>query len=199
MPDPLLRFVEEGHKYYYNDTEVPSVHEVVRSMGQGNDWSFVPGYYRDRGHAVHLAIRYFLEGTLDRESLDPVILPYLERFERFLEKIGPVEGIILSEQPLYSPDWEYAGTVDLIMNGVIWDIKCSKKLDSGSQWEYDLQGAAYKTLAKENTLGDLPFKILLLGDTEAKEIALNAPYRAWENLMALYNIKNERIPFGRPT
>lgn len=191
----MLTFDAEHHKYFYNDLQVPGVSEVLREMGQAKDWSDVPGYYRDRGTAVHLAIKYFLEGSLDRDSLDPVIKPYLDQFEAFLGKLGDISGLILSEQPYYSTQWEFAGTIDLIINGVIWDIKCSKKLDKASQWQYDLQGAAYRTLARDNKIGDFPFKILLLpGEGDAKEISLNAPYRAWENLMALYNIKNDRIP-----
>lgn len=194
-----LTFDELNHKYFFNEVAVPGVSEVLREMGQAKDWSDVPGYYRDRGQAVHLAIRYLLEGTLDRESLDPVIRPYLDQFEAFLVKLGPVSGIIFSEQPYYSTQWEYAGTIDLIMNGVIWDIKCSKRLDKASQWQYDLQGSGYRTLAKENKIGDFPFKLLLLpGEGDAKEIPLTAPYKAWENLMELYNVKMDRTSFGRP-
>lgn len=194
-----LTFDEASHTYFFNEVEVPGVSEVLREMGQSKDWSDVPGYYRDRGQAVHLAIRYFLEGALDRESLDPVIKPYLDQFERFLGKLGKVGGLVLSEQPYYSLKWEYAGTIDLVMNGAIWDIKCSKKLDKSAHWQYDLQGAGYRTLAKENKIGDLPFKILLLpGEGDAQEIPMDAPYKSWENLMELYNTKMDRIPFGAP-
>lgn len=196
----MLTFDKEAHKYSWNGIEVPGVSEIIRATGQSKDWSEVPGFYRERGEAVHLAIRYYLEGSLDEESLDPVIRPYFDQFKAFLGSQKSVGGLILSENPYYSQRLDYAGTLDLVMNGAIWDIKCTKKLDKSSEWQYNLQGAAYRHLAKENGIGELPFRLLILpGEGAAKEYPLVAPLRAWENVIELYNIKHSRIPFGEPS
>lgn len=188
----MLRFVEATHQYFWDDVEVPGVSAILRETGQAKDWSQIPEFYRERGSAVHKAIQFFLKGTLNREDLDPIIRPYLDQFEAFLDTIQPVAGLVLSENPSYSKKLGFSGTIDLLMNGTIWDIKCSKKLDKSSTWQYRLQGAGYRTLIRENWGLDLPFKILLLpGEGSAQEIALDAPYEAWEHAMGLYRIKTK--------
>lgn len=192
-----LTFDAENHKYFYQEAEVPGVSEVLRVTGQSKDWNQVPEYYRERGEAVHLAIKYHLEGCLDEDGLDPVIKPYLSQFKGFLVNIGGSRKDFLVEAPLYSKALEYAGTPDLIAAKTIWDYKCSKKIDKDSTWQYRLQGSGYRTLVRENEIGDYEFKLVLLtGEAEpAKIMEMNCPYSAWESTMSLYNLKTDRISF----
>jgi hypothetical protein len=184
-----LTFSEEGHAYHYKGVKVPSVSEIIREMGQGKDWTSTPPFYVERGKAVHLAVNLYLQGTLDEASLDPLIVPYYEQF-RVWDKDQPLYEPI-TERPFYSERLNFAGTPDLICNGVIYDIKCSKKLDRSSTWQYQLQGGAYRTLVTEQWTHDyFPFKILLLtGEGPVVVIDLDASMEAWEHLIKLYHIK----------
>jgi|SRR6267142_4393602 len=188
----MLTFDSEKHIYRWNEKEVPSVSAILRETGQSKDWSAVPDFYRDRGSAVHKAIELWIKGELDETSLDPVIVPYFEQFKAWTLKES-VAGLLLAESPFYSETLKYAGTIDLIANHVIWDIKCSKKLDKASEFQYSAQGSAYRTLVKENMGLDLPFKVLLLtGEGDAKVVPLYAPFVLWENIVGIYNIKSGR-------
>lgn len=183
-----LEFDSESHIYKWNGVEVPSVSSILRETGQSKDWKDVPPYYRDRGIAVHSAVHLYLEGTLDESSLDPVIVPFFEQFKAW-DKDQPLYTPI-TEKPYYCQRLRYAGTPDLLCNGVIWDIKCSKKLDKASEFQYRCQGSAYKTLLLEDIGMTYPFKILLLsGDGKAQIIPLDAPCGLWEHVMGIYDFK----------
>lgn len=189
-----LTFNAEDHTYWVENKEVPGTTHILRTTGQSKDWSDVPEFYRDRGSAVHAGISLMLNDTLDESSIDDIVRPYLDQFHDWvIDRKGA--GFWLSEKAMYSKKLGFAGTVDLIMNQTIYDVKCSKKMDKASEWQYQLQGAAYRTLTKENLQKDFPFKILLLTGAKepAKEIPLHAPYAAWEYVMGLYNIKTGRI------
>ncbi len=188
----MLTFDPEKHIYYWKGKPVPGVSEILKETGQAKDWSAVDPFYRDRGSAVHKAIELWVKGELDETSLDPVIVPYFEQFKAWTLKEN-VAGVLLSENSFYSEEMNFAGTIDLIANQCIWDVKCSKKLDKASEWQYRLQGAAYRTLVKENMKLDLPFRVLLLsGEGEAKVIPMYSPVVAWEHLVELFCIKTGR-------
>lgn len=186
-----LTFDSEKHEYRWDDKIVPSVSEILRATGQAKDWKDVPPYYRDRGIACHAAIHLYLLGTLDEDSVDEAVKPYLNQFKEWNKTQDMY--VPVSEQPLYSKRLKFAGTPDLLANGVIWDLKCSKKLDKASTFQYQMQGAAYRTLVLEDIGMTYPFKILLLtGEGNATEIELDAPVKAWEAIMTLYDIKTGR-------
>lgn len=184
----MLTFDEVKHEYRWKGDVVPGVSHILKETGQAKDWSGVPAYYRDRGTATHKAISLYLKGVLDEDSVDPAVRPYLEQFKQW-DQSQPLNTPI-SEQAYYSELMGFAGTIDLICCGVIYDVKCSKKLDKSSTWQYDLQGAAYRTLVQENLRLDYPFKILLLtGSGPAEVVNMAAPTKAWESILELYNQK----------
>lgn len=186
-----LTFNEEKHEYRWDGVVVPSVSEILRETGQAKDWKDIPPYYRDRGIAVHSAIHLYLQGTLDEASVDEAIRPYLEQFKAW-DKEQPLYTPI-SEQPYYSQRLRYAGTIDLVCNGVLYDLKCSKKLDKASTWQYQVQGSAYKTLLLDNIGMTYPFKILLLtGEGKPGVIDMDAPVDVWTHVMGIYDIKTGR-------
>ena len=94
----------------------PRVTQILRDVGLGADFSRVPQarleYARMRGEALHLAIRYHHEGTLDEASLHPDVKPGFEAYLRFLAdtKHEP----IASEIELIHPAWQYQGHPDRI-------------------------------------------------------------------------------------
>jgi len=67
-------------------------------------------YKGDLGRKVHQATHYFDEGTLDADSVDPVLVPYLIGWEKFCREkhFRPVQ----METLVYHPIYGYAGTVD---------------------------------------------------------------------------------------
>jgi hypothetical protein len=183
-----LTFDEAKHEYKWNGEHVPGVSEILKETGQAKDWTGVPTYYRDRGTATHKAISLYLKGVLDEDSVDPAIRPYLEQFKQW-DQSQPLNTPI-TEQAYYSELKGFAGTLDLICCGVIYDIKCSKRLDKSSTWQYDCQGSGYRTLIKENLHVDYPFKILLLtGAGPAEVVHMGADPYIWDNVMTLYNLK----------
>lgn len=108
-----LTFNRVKHSYAYNGVSVPSVTTILKPL---NDFGFVRGdvleYARDRGSAVHEAIELLAADDLDEDSLDPVILPYLDGYRRFLADTGFVA--LASEQMVYHSKFGYAGTFDTI-------------------------------------------------------------------------------------
>jgi hypothetical protein len=75
----------------------------------------------ERGRAVHLATQYYDEGRLDRNTVDPIIAPFLEAYIQWLGDAKP--EIHLIEQPIYHNALEYAGTLDRVVRiGGVWGI-----------------------------------------------------------------------------
>lgn len=120
------------HKYLMQDgtgtREIPSVSSILQAAGLC-DLTWVSQYALDRGSAIHDAILYDHEGTLDEDALDPVVKPYLEQFRTFMAVSGA--KIISAEQIVYDSFRNYAGKYDLLvtMNGSTWliDVKTNTK------------------------------------------------------------------------
>ena len=62
-----------------------SVTEILKSEGFIDDTWFNE-YSRTRGSYIHQAIHLYDIGDLDEENLDPVLVPYLEAWKRFLSE-----------------------------------------------------------------------------------------------------------------
>lgn len=124
--------------------EIPSVSSILQAAAL-TDLRWVNQYALDRGTAIHDAILYHHEGTLDEDSLDPVVKPYLEQFKKFLAISGA--KILASEQIVYDPIRNYAGKYDLLlkMNGSTWliDVKTNTKPKA-----VEVQLAAYYSAMK---------------------------------------------------
>lgn len=110
-----LEFDEKLHKYSMNGRPVPGVTDVLESVGI-SDFSFVNKadleYAKQRGTAVHSACEMHDNGTLEPESVDPVVSPYLEGWMKFKNDYD-VE-ILENELRVYDPIYCYAGTLDKI-------------------------------------------------------------------------------------
>lgn len=105
----MLAFDAETHVYMVNGRAVPSVTQLLERHGLVNTEWFTDEA-RARGTAVHAAIHYLDEGTLDWDSVDPRIKGYLCAYERFVYETQ-FESYI-SERPLASAKYHYAGTLD---------------------------------------------------------------------------------------
>jgi hypothetical protein len=124
-----IEFNAERHEYRVNGVIVPSVTQVLQSVGLP-DLSGVPAdlleWKAGLGTAVHRATELDDLGDLDEESLDPAIKPYLEAYRKFKEESGFCP--LVAEGKLYHPKYQYAGTFDRICgisNGdlVLVDLK----------------------------------------------------------------------------
>ena len=152
LPIPVsdaLTFDPEKHEYSVNGKILPSVTEVIRSAGLV-DFSKVPPetlrMAQERGTAVHAACHLYDAGTLDYASLDAVIWPYLEAWDKFVRQADVV--IDMAEHAVWSKHG-YAGTFDRLatMAGkpVILDIKTSEIISQAT----GVQLSAYLKAAEE--------------------------------------------------
>jgi hypothetical protein len=143
-------FDGDRHLYLVQGRPVPSVTQVLQATGLGADYSMVPPDMLERkriiGQFVHEATQYLDEGSLELESVDLALQPYLSAYRQFLREsdfrpqliehriVGSIGGMLCG------------GTVDRVgvMNGQLWiiDLKCVERLYPG----FALQTAGYELL-----------------------------------------------------
>lgn len=111
--DDLL-FDPVAHRYTRRGVVVPSVTTVLSAVL--GELEGVPAdaleAARERGTAVHLATELYDRDDLDIDSLDLVLVPYLEAWIRFRRETGFVPVAI--EERVYHPRHNYAGTLDRV-------------------------------------------------------------------------------------
>ena len=115
------------------------------------DTAWFTEFGRDRGSAVHLATRYYDEGDLDIDSIDPAVRPYLDAYRAYREETGWIWSAI--EEPMAGAG--FAGTPDRIAKAptkAIIDIKTG----AFQPW-HSIQLAAYAAMT-----GD-PFRYERIG------------------------------------
>lgn len=181
-----LRFDAEKHQYWIGKKRIPSVTEILRKVGLSKDFTGIDPFYADRGKATHLAIQFFLEGRLDENSLDPVIVPYFEGFKKYFAE-HPM-GITRCEvKGSYQDD--FAGIMDCITETEIIDWKCSKDHDKVAE----LQGEAYKWIEAQEKGKFLPFKVVqFCGDGGYEIFEYGDTASHWASVMDLYQWKVSR-------
>lgn len=129
MNAAALHFDAATHTYTVAGERWPSVTQVLSLL---EDWSAVPEHVREaakeRGRCVHEAIALDVRGQLDWVSLDDVLVPYLEGWQRFVADSGVV--IVASEFRVAHPELRVAGTLDLdvVLSG------CHGQIDIKSGW-----------------------------------------------------------------
>jgi hypothetical protein len=100
--------------------EIPGVTNTLKGA-RIVDYSMIPQEVLQaaawRGTLVHRALHWWVLGTLDTETLDPVIAGYVAAGIRFLEESRFLVANV--EQMIYDPIHGYAGTFDL--DGLIGD------------------------------------------------------------------------------
>lgn len=203
MPWPVLRFVEDGHRYYleYEDGSIefiPSVSEIIKPL---EDYSQVHPVNLARaaefGKNVHKAIELYLKGLLDENKLDEGLRKPLDGFKTWfnVSTCGEAWGEdslpedFASEKIHYHKKLKYAGTIDLELRGEsIVDFKTRKY----NPVVDPVRLAAYKAM-----LPDFPTleTYVLEIDVEGNCKLINAHHRqAWSvfrKLLDFYNKKKE--------
>jgi len=143
---PQLTFEEEGHKYFLDGVEIPSVTTVIGAVLDDN-----AGFYTEesrlRGTVVHLACELDDLGTLDESALDEEIHPYLEGYRKFKREHEPIwEGI---ECRLFHPHYRYASTLDRYGSAMFNSMRrrCVGEIKTGGMSpNYNIQTAAQAML-----------------------------------------------------
>lgn len=151
-----LIFDEEKHEYIFHGVVLPSVTQILNSVGvispfSKNEEAALRGTY------IHKACALAVQGQLDPDSVDERIAGYIESFIRFLEAT-PMR-FVNSEQRLASSIYGYAGTYDLLLRspaGIYYLIDI--KSGVAAKW-HKLQTAAYTGLViRAKGYANLPLK-----------------------------------------
>ena len=148
MNKDVFQFDAASHRYRLNGVLIPGISFVLEQTGFVDKTWFKPEH-AERGHAVHAACLYLIEGKLDWATVHESIRPRIEGFKVFMEKYRPY--VLMAEKPLYSGVHGFAGTPDLVFEpygqgGGVWvlDIKSGR-----SGLAAKLQTAAQAILAAE--------------------------------------------------
>ena len=176
----LARLIcDPDHRYWLDGDAVPGVTRVLSSV-RLIDYTGVRPEVLARaaaiGRAVHQAAWYADDDDLDRDTLDPVVRPYLDAWARFRLETGfePKE----KERRVYSHAHHFAGTFDRLgvcrrgATGsepplVLLDLKTTSTLQPG----VGPQLAAYAQAVRESGLGDV-------GQRLAVHLRRDGTYRA---------------------
>lgn len=178
--DLPLVFDAEQHRYTVGERELPSVTRILQDTGLA-DFSkpWFTDEVRERGQFVHAAIALDNEGALDEDALDPVLVPYVDGWRRYLSESGAT--VEHYEQPVCDRAAGYAGTLDAIVlepkqvgptRRTLLDIKPALYPSVGPQT------AAYARCARD--LYDKPVlfqrvALILPGDGTYKRMPLTDP------------------------
>lgn len=115
-------FNPEGHIYKLDGIIIPSVSQVLPYSFYGNDSE----YNKERGSLVHKMIELYNMKNLDEESLDPVLIPYLQGYKKFVAENGIPKNIILDIKtgvPQPADPLQLAGYALLVREGITDDGK----------------------------------------------------------------------------
>jgi hypothetical protein len=179
----MLTFDADVHQYKWDGKVVPSVSEILRKVGLSKDYVGIDDFYKNRGAVLHKCVELYLKGVLDEETIDPVVKPYFDGFLAYWSKHKhkPVK----IEEPLYSEDWKFAGTPDLVCENIIIDWKTSKSHDRVAE----LQGEGYKILVGP----PIKFRVVQFpGDGSFEIFDYGDSIKYWESIHNLYLWKTKK-------
>lgn len=192
-----ITFEPEEHTYWLGLERVPSVSEILRPLTE-TYLAAIPeavlNWKRDLGIAVHKACELLDLGTLDEESLDERIVPYLEGYKAFRVDFQPQWNAI--EQIVFDDVRRYAGTMDrageLTTGPAIVDIKTSLQVQPSAAVQLWAYAMAHDEIEQPDLL-----VLQLLKDGTYKLVPFTQydEYDAtWNALLTLYGWKkrNER-------
>jgi hypothetical protein len=98
----------------YRDIRGQPLPRITTVLNQLEDFRHVPHdileYARILGTAVHEACEYYDRSTLDTDTVDPVVAPYLAGYGQFLHDENP--EILMIEQVVSHGVHKYAGRLD---------------------------------------------------------------------------------------
>lgn len=135
-------FDSEKHEYTLDGRIIPSVTQILADMGF-IDSTWFTEYARQRGDFVHRIIKWYCNSVLDDDSVDSLLMPYLDAWIQFV-KDSKFHSISV-EIPVFSEPYQFAGTPDHV--GLINDMKCVLDVKTGAiDTVVGLQLAGYRLL-----------------------------------------------------
>ena len=138
----MNEFREATHEYFIGGKPVPSCTQVLKEAGL-IDSSFFTPQAAERGQFVHQACALWDKGELDTCALDPVLVPYLEAWQKFRKDSGVIPHTI--EMPLYDYQNGFAGTIDRAWTDKNHCVVADIKSGALPPW-FPLQLAGYSIL-----------------------------------------------------
>lgn len=166
----------------------PHVTDAIMSAGL-IDTAYMTDFDRDRGSALHECARLVVEGTLDRESVDPVVAGRLAQFERFLVEVQP--RIIGCEMPVESAVYRYCGRLDLLAEVNHQRAVIDLKGPTQAPW-HGVQTAAYQhalTIAA-------PMRYTLHLDDDFYRLVAHKDRNDWAVFIACLTLHNYKLRHG---
>ena len=159
---------DENHIYRVDGDVVPGVSEILKAGGFGDPSATDSGFTigegvienaRERGVYIHEAIHLLLTESLDWDSLDEEIEPYVRAFDDWRQRSGFY--LLETEKTFFEDDNRYCGTRDLY--GFVGDAPTLVDIKTGSAglkpWhKYQLAAYAYPDSKKE---AEWPARIML--------------------------------------
>lgn len=147
-----LTFEPAGHVYRMHGKRVPSVTQLLQSLGK---FSLVSpealAAACERGSYVHRMCELFDLGELAEERLPAEWLPYLAGWKQFLHDSGArwvgVEQLLFSRAHGYAGTEDRAGELPRLQVG-LWDLDIKTGRSPSKHW--GLQTAAYRQARMES-------------------------------------------------
>jgi len=185
-----LTFDPIKHEYRKDGVVVPSVTQILSAEGFV-DSRWFDEWSRGRGSMVHKAIEFYNEGDLDEDTLDPVLVPYVEAWKEFKELTRC--KIVLAEQMVCSEIYGYAGTLDIF--GAIDDQEIIIDLKSGAVSKATgLQLAAYAlTLPNYHRIKRYGLRLQQNGRPSIKPFTDRNDYKVWQAAVAVHHWKTNNL------
>lgn len=141
---PVIERDEKTHIHKIDGLVRPTVTQVLHSVGIIND-QWYDDFHREKGSALHLATRYYDEGTLDEERLDPELWSKFESYKKFVDEVDFHPEII--EEVFYHDQYHFFGTPDRF--GLVNGTPTLVEIKTGAmEWWHWLQLDAYELLLK---------------------------------------------------
>lgn len=189
-----LEFDKASHVYTVGGRVLPSVTQVLAPL---EDFERIPYSVleaaRIRGQHVHEAFALLVRDSLDWESLDLDLVPYLLGAKRFLAESGVT--IIASELALADSTIGFAGTLDLACEfkgrECIIDVKATATIPRS----VGPQTAAYERLYTANFGGRARRRLCLQLKPEDYRLEPLNDARDWsmfQSCLNVHNFKNRR-------
>jgi ATP-dependent exoDNAse (exonuclease V) beta subunit len=174
------------------------VSDVLRAAGLLPDFSKIPPSILERkrqiGTATHRAIELLLQGRLDRDSLDPAVLPYFLAAEAWLVERKPF--VVACEEAVADKSRRIKGTLDLRVRldgeHLIVDFKTTapKSAREPIHQSAFIQAEGYAELQGEVEV--LGLVVLLQKDGSYLERRATADHtHQWKNAASLYVFRRD--------